>query len=575
MLSNLSAKPLCILQLLSNNLFFIPNYQRPYTWDINECESLWNDLVANYESEEGEYFLGSIVLAPTKHGKNCFEVIDGQQRLITLSIMLRVLYDRDGDNDDFLKTLFQIDSRDKEKSGKALRIVTEVLGKTESNYLQTVLARTCEDKTSSDDNAYKKSHHSLNADYFREATKGFTDEKGNDTLRQFIDHIFNNVYILPIETDDRENALIIFDTINNRGLELSDGDIFKSQLYHAAEKKSKEKEFITRWDNLTHALEAIDQKNVSITSLFRFYMHLLRGEHGEATKVIGLREFFEGKTRGNNKKKQSKNEFKLTHRTWEQTMDSLERLKAAWDYLRSKDSGAINKWYEVLLAFNNEWAVYPVYIRVYHSIKQDEQGKWKLIQTHEERCVRFMRSLARFVFAKGHYSKAGKNSLEDAMSAAVAAASRDEEYLPEIFIDDVFVQFLDDKLNRSPKIRRGFCMILELENDNSGDWKGFSGEVEHILPQRWDSNFYDKWDAEKAEDVKHKIGNLVFLEKQANIKGSNDFFNQKRKIAYGSSQFAQVKDLCDSKNYPDWTFEIYIKRHEESKNKLLKFFTGD
>ena len=75
--------------------------------------------------------------------------------------MLRCLYDRDGDNDDFLKTLFQIDSRDREKSGKNLRIVTEVLGERESNCLKTVLARTSEDKILLEDKAYKKSHHFL------------------------------------------------------------------------------------------------------------------------------------------------------------------------------------------------------------------------------------------------------------------------------------------------------------------------------------------------------------------------------------------------------------------------------
>jgi len=114
------------------------------------------------------------------------------------------------------------------------------------------------------------------------------------------------------------------------------------------------------------------------------------------------------------------------------------------------------------------------------------------------------------------------------MSAAVVAASHEQEYLPEISIDDVFVQLLDGKLDRSPKIRGGFCRILELENKNTADWKGFSGEAEHILPQKWDENYYDRWDEKVAEDVKHKIGNLVFLEKPENIKGSNGFFNKKQ-----------------------------------------------
>ena len=72
MLSNLNAKPQCIQQLLSNNLFFIPNYQRLYTWDVGECESLWNDLMANYESEDGE------VLSRFY----CFDTIRARQKLL-------------------------------------------------------------------------------------------------------------------------------------------------------------------------------------------------------------------------------------------------------------------------------------------------------------------------------------------------------------------------------------------------------------------------------------------------------------------------------------------------------------
>jgi hypothetical protein len=265
-------------------------------------------------------------------------------------------------------------------------------------------------------------------------------------------------------------------------------------------------------------------------------------------------------------------------------------LKAAWDYLRFKDSGKINKWYETLFAYGEESAVIPAYIRIFHSIVKNNDDNWVLKPDHEERCVRFLRNWARFAFAKGFYSKAGEKSLENEMYRAIIAASHNEEYNPTVDIDDDFIKLLDAPLPRH-KLRSAFCRILELENAGSDEWinleeKGkdgstqgkkhdFSGQVEHILPQKWDNNYYDEWDAKVAEEVKQKVGNLVFLEKGQNIKGSNEFFNRKKDVAYSKSRFAQVQELCDVQKYPNWTFAIYEKRHEECKERLIRFFKGE
>src|SRR3989339_2210544 len=75
--------------LMGKEKYRIPRYQRPYSWTIDEVSDLWNDL-----KEKESVFLGSFVFNYEKYNEDGFvEVIDGQQRLITLTILMAVLRD--------------------------------------------------------------------------------------------------------------------------------------------------------------------------------------------------------------------------------------------------------------------------------------------------------------------------------------------------------------------------------------------------------------------------------------------------------------------------------------------------
>jgi uncharacterized protein with ParB-like and HNH nuclease domain len=91
-----ASQPENVLTLFDRKLYNIPEYQRPYEWDIDKCETLWNDLINNYNNPDDGYFLGIIVLIESKDKKKIeYDVVDGQQRLISLSLLLRVLRRRE------------------------------------------------------------------------------------------------------------------------------------------------------------------------------------------------------------------------------------------------------------------------------------------------------------------------------------------------------------------------------------------------------------------------------------------------------------------------------------------------
>ncbi len=86
-----------------------------------------------------------------------------------------------------------------------------------------------------------------------------------------------------------EKALIIFETINNRGMNLEDADIFKAKLYKRAENINEEKIFIDLWRDFKYSCENL---KIEIDDVFRYYSHIIRGREGITSNEINLREFF-------------------------------------------------------------------------------------------------------------------------------------------------------------------------------------------------------------------------------------------------------------------------------------------
>ena len=90
--------------LSSGKTFLIPYYQRQYNWRKEHCQTLWEDIENFFEiamnDQNEEYFLGSIVGFIDEKDNKCFEVIDGQQRITTLSLLFRALYEK-ASNADF------------------------------------------------------------------------------------------------------------------------------------------------------------------------------------------------------------------------------------------------------------------------------------------------------------------------------------------------------------------------------------------------------------------------------------------------------------------------------------------
>ena len=189
--------------------FIVPDYQRPYAWDKDKCEILWDDLKDFFDNEEEEYFLGTIVICKGEN-ENETHVIDGQQRITSLFLLLRAFY-------------FHLDDMEKDKyvTGLMGQIApciwdTNKLSKEVEDYSKIHI----ESKVATD--AEKESFHkvlqngevsenikdlySKNYKFFLNKSKGYA-QKEPMLWKNFVVTILDSCVILPIECKNLDSAL--------------------------------------------------------------------------------------------------------------------------------------------------------------------------------------------------------------------------------------------------------------------------------------------------------------------------------------------------------------------------------
>ena len=232
-MKTITAKPEDIRTIFSRE-YQIPMFQREYSWEQEQCETLWDDLIDfhNEKDKKDKYFLGNIVVHPIDESEK-FSVIDGQQRLTTLLLLIRALFDNAG-TVKALEECLKIKDKLSSELTNNIRLNSDVIEGDKKNLEKIILEGRCDDENS---------RLNINYDMFKKKISDWKQGKTSDELNKLILTFLDNVVLLPILCETEDDALNIFETINNRGLSLSDADIFKSKLYAGIE-SSKRSEFI-------------------------------------------------------------------------------------------------------------------------------------------------------------------------------------------------------------------------------------------------------------------------------------------------------------------------------------------
>ena len=349
--------------------FLIPDYQRPYAWGEDECKTLWDDIfefafpnnnVDDFNSEE-EYYLGPIVTFRNDDGKK--EIIDGQQRLTTLMLLLRAFYVKFGkmqdDNskkmrENIEKCIWKTDEFGNPNKS-ALKINSEVATDNDKEEFLKIL--------NTGDATNMKSRYAENYKFFQKQIDGFLNNYPS-YFAYLPARILNNCILLPIEADDQNTALRIFSTLNDRGLPLSDADIFKAEFYKYYSNKGQKNIFIEKWKKL----EEICEKNFNpksgtpLDELFSRYMYYERAKMGNTSSTTeSLRKFYE------------RNELLRKDETLENLMD----LAYFWNDVANQDNerfseDVLKKLFVLNYAPNSMWTYF---VSVYYLHNRNNKGE--------------------------------------------------------------------------------------------------------------------------------------------------------------------------------------------------------
>lgn len=228
----LSTAQRTIEQLLTGNRQYqIPDFQRPYVWEEQQATALVNDLLDAWRTNDGDYFLGSIVLVEQPNGDNV-DILDGQQRLTTLCILVSLLRHLEEDpalRDELGSLLLIAQSRIKDLDERPRLSVREC----DRDFFDTFIIGDNIDSLL-DVDGDSLTHASVRRIVANART--ILDVLGNpdmlmpSEISDFIRYLTLHVSLIEVSTDSYQAAHRIFSVLNTRGVPLSAADIFKARV---------------------------------------------------------------------------------------------------------------------------------------------------------------------------------------------------------------------------------------------------------------------------------------------------------------------------------------------------------
>ena len=570
-MSKLNVDQKTIILLLSDKKsdFLIPDYQRPYAWKETQCQTLWDDLVSfafpDNNSDKfdinDEYFLGSIVTFENEDKKK--EVIDGQQRLTTLMLLLRAFYDKFGNMQD--ENSLKIKNRISQCLWKTnefgdadldvLKITSELAMDDDKNEFLNIL------KTGKIEKNYK-SNYAKNYCFFQEKINIFLNEYPSYFV-YLPARILNNCIFLPIEAESQDTALRIFSTLNDRGLPLSDADIFKAQLYKFYNSKNEREEFIESWKELeTICSKIFSSQNTPMDELFTRYMYFMRANQGiKSSTTEALRKFYE------------KDKYSLLKN--ENTLLNLSVLADFWNDVYSQEvdrfsKKVLKKLFILNYAPNSMW---HYFLSVYFLKNRDENN---LLE--EERLDEFLTRIIAFIWSYA-FVKPGVNALRTPVYAEMVNIVEGKEIsFSEFKIEKETLKSIMNhfEFNNGRPITKSMLTwwIFSFEDQEIPSLTT-NFEIEHIFAKKRQENDKTLTNIKNLES----LGNKSLLESRINIRASDYKFDDKIKYYRGfvndkgdNKEGTMIAELKEIKNkYSTFSENDIELRNQEIINKFISF----
>ena len=533
-------------QLMGNGLRYeIPKFQRDYTWDTENWDDLWQDIKALLNNEDNEHYLGYLVLQ-TLNNKE-YQIIDGQQRLTTLSLIILAV----------LKNLSELATNGIDSENNLKR--KENLRNSYIGYVDPVtLISNNKLKLNRNSDDYYKQHLVLLKDlplrntntsekHMRECFRWFYDRikkdfKTGESLAAFIDNIVDKLFFTVIEVSDQINAFKVFETLNARGVQLSSSDLLKNYLFSVVDETkphiSEIEEIENIWSNIVGKLG--EQK-------FEDY---LRYFWNSEKKSVGKKNLFKTIKQSIKNKEEV---FKLI-RNLDDTSDMYLAIQNPEDsYWRDKPE--IKKSLKALKLFQIR-QTYSLFLSALKSL--DNEDLKKLIKACT--VISF-----RYNIIGGLNPNTQEEVYNNVALKILSYKTFDFKDFQSIYVSDSsFENDFSSKefrnTSRNHKIIKYILSKIELyKYRNEIDSESDTFTIEHILPESADES-WGEFSFEEINRSVYRIGNLTLLETKLNWEAQQKTYTEKIKF-FEQSNCELTKSLTEK--YLTWNEDKLVSRQKE------------
>lgn len=529
--------------------YVIPQYQRPYSWGNEQCYQLYQDMMDAFMDNE-PYFVGNVILARNKNFDLSGEssVVDGQQRLITLWALIKALSMLMPDLNSLRSALYVEPWEGNDNLPKIKSYIFENDDNSALEYIYTLDKYKTEErlKATTINNDILESKCSSAIEYslllfYQLLTTDLRFVDNETELNRFAKYLMKRVSLLPIvqtaeeEKDAIGKALTIFETINNRGMDLEDADIFKARLYESAYKKDQRDDFIAQWVDFKVECNA---QRYSVDDIFRFYSHIIRGKQKITSGEKKLRDFFTNESFS-----------PLLTLPYDIVLGELNKVLVILRYLKNdcKKDKNINTWLQIINEYSNQYPIYAVVTYLYHYSVETNDEKKDFIE--------FLQSLVRFCLYTGATTTV-KFGIYNIIKT-ISYQKRIETYRLDGITSDYF--------SHLGRLKNSFALLAyHLSTSDSIPDKYTIDKIVNLRDEEWlDSN----WKYNNLNEICNSIGNQVVLD----IPKKYILMRDKAKY-YNTSTNKYVKGAItgDIFTYLDWK-----KRNKQMKEILLTFFKND
>jgi len=555
-IEKIDASLIGIGSLIKSSRFMIPIYQRPYSWTDTQIDDLYRDLNDAIAGTAQDYFLGTIVT--TRNNEEArLTIIDGQQRLVTVSVLIASIRDhfqRDGQMDraqDIEREyLFKRDIRTQELTPHVLLTAED-----RDFFVQTIamgppaLPAVREAKPASP--AQQRLQRATEIASAFIASLLSTTQKGDERLLDLIDFLTEKAKLVSVSVGSESSAFVIFEVLNDRGLDLSITDLLKNYIFRTAANRVEEAQ--TAWAQMTAIISEVASEP-ELKNFIRHYWTATYGMTRERELYSAIKKIISSKAKA---------------------VEFAKALSKASGFYAGLGNPASDQWddYQPVVRQSIEVLdqlgvsqLRPLLLAIFQRFSPEEIAK--VLPAIVAWSVRFL------ICGSGGsgtleaaYAENAKEVSEGKIKNASMLWNEMKGIVPD---DNTFKSKFATATVSKVDLAKYYLRVLEQQMKSTDDETIVNPDqgkvnLEHILPKAPS----DGWKHIHADQIPAQIkrlGNLTLLASRLNVKAANAGFDEKKKH-YAKSAIALTKDLCVTS---DWTVAEIAARQNSMADLAVK-----